>query len=214
MHSQLAAYDVMENLWPALHEKFSAEEIWGWCREALIECARYAGEAGVTLALQNHRPVIKDHHDVLRMVREVNSPHLKVCLDAPLMLEKSAKAMGEAARAVGPLQIMTHVGGEFERLADGSIRGYERHDGVVGGETNQYYRDFVAAMRGIGYEGYFSYELCHQLPLVNGQTVGIEFADRNAELAAEFMRQLFKSCGRAEGSEQEEAERTETAEAK
>ena len=45
--------------------------------------------AGVTLALQNHRPIIKDHHDVLRMVREVGSPHLKVCLDVPLMSDKS-----------------------------------------------------------------------------------------------------------------------------
>lgn len=60
-------------------------------------------------------------------------------------------------------------------------------------ETNQYYWDFVAAMRGIGYDGYYSYELCHQLPVIGGQTVGIEFADRNARLAAEFMRKIFKS---------------------
>jgi sugar phosphate isomerase/epimerase len=89
LHPQLATYDIMENLWPVVHEKFSAEEIWGWCREALSECARYAGDAGVTLALQNHRPVVKDYEDVLRMVREINSPHLKVCLDAPLMLDKT-----------------------------------------------------------------------------------------------------------------------------
>jgi hypothetical protein len=186
-------YDIMENLWPMVHAKFSAEEIWGWCREALSECSRYAAAAGVTLALQNHRPVIKDYHDVLRMVREVDSPHVKACLDAPLMLDKSPKAMHEAARAVGPLQVLSHFGGEFERRGDGSIRGFERNDGVIGGETNQYYRDFVAAMRGIGYEGYLSYELCHQLPLVDGKTVGIEFAHQNAKLAAEFMRQLFKS---------------------
>jgi sugar phosphate isomerase/epimerase len=192
-HPQLATYDIMENLWPVVHEKFSSEEIWGWCREALIECARYAKEAGVMLALQNHRPVIRDYHDVLRMVREVNSPFLKVCLDALLMLDKSPKAMREAARAIGRLQVMSHFGGEFERLADGRIRGFERNDGVVEGETNQYYQDFVAAMRDIGYQGYFSYELCHQLPMVNGQTVGIEFAHRNAELAAEFMRGIFKS---------------------
>jgi sugar phosphate isomerase/epimerase len=191
-HPKLARYDVMEDLWPAVHQKFSTEEIWGWCREALIECARYAGEAGVTLALQNHRPVIKDYPDVLRMVREVNSPHLKVCLDAPLMLDKSAKAMDEAARVIGPLQVLSHFGGEFERLPDGHIRGYERNDGVVEGETNQYYKDFVAAMRRIDYQGYISYELCHQLPVVNGQTVGIEFAHRNAELASEFMRQIIK----------------------
>ncbi|MGO8697301.1 MAG: sugar phosphate isomerase/epimerase family protein [Limisphaerales bacterium] len=194
LHPKLATYDIMENLWPVVHEKFSPEEIWGWCREALIECARYAGDAGVTLALQNHRPVIRDYEDVLRMVREVNSPHLKVCLDAPLMLDKSRKAMAVAAHAVGPLQVLSHFGGEFERQPDGSIRGYERNDGVIEGETNQYYLDFAAAMNSIGYEGYTSYELCHQLPVIDGQTVGIEFADQNAQLAAEFMRQIIAAA--------------------
>ncbi|HTL59320.1 MAG TPA: sugar phosphate isomerase/epimerase family protein [Candidatus Limnocylindrales bacterium] len=191
LHPQLATYEIMENLWPTVHAKFSTEEIWAWCRDAVIECARYAGDVGVTLALQNHRPVIKDHHDVLRMVKEVDSPQLKVCLDAPLMLEKSAKAMHEAARAVGALQVLSHFGGEFERLPDGRIRGFERNDGVVGCDTNHYYKDFVEAMRGIGYEGYLSYELCHQLPVINGQTVGIEFANQNAQLAAEFMRSVI-----------------------
>ncbi len=191
-HPQLASYDIMENLWPIVHEKFSAEEIWDWCREALVECARYAGEFGVTLALQNHRPVIKDYRDVLRMVKEANSPHLQVCLDAPLMADKSLDAMREAARAVGGLQVLSHFGGEFERLPDGRIRGFERNDGVVGMETRQYYQDFARAMREIGYEGYTSYELCHQLPVVNGQTVGIEYADHNAQLAAEFMREILE----------------------
>jgi sugar phosphate isomerase/epimerase len=198
-HPQLATYDIMENLWPIVHEKFSPAEIWGWCQEALVECARYAGECGVTLALQNHRPLIKDYPDVLRMVKEVNSPHLQVCLDAPLMVDKSAKAMLEAARAVGSLQVLSHFGGEFERLADGRIRGYERNDGVVGEETWQYYYDFAVAMRDIGYQGYTSYELCHQLPVVNGQTVGIEFADHNAQLAAEFMRDIIRRAAHAKG---------------
>src|SRR5438445_701840 len=137
-HPQLATYDIAEGLWPIVHEKFDAEEIWAWCRDALVECARYAGDAGVTLALQNHRPVIKDHHDVLRMVREVGSPHLKVSLDVPLMPDKSPGAIRQAAREVGPLQLLTHFGGEFERRPDGSIRGYERNDGVVGEDTNRY----------------------------------------------------------------------------
>ena len=190
-HPKLATYDIAEGLWPVVHKQFSEPEIWGWCRDALIECSRYAGEAGVTLALQNHPPLIKDHNDILRMVKEVNSPHLKICLDAPLMPDKSAKAMMEAAKAVGPLQVMSHFGGEFERLPDGSIKGIDRHDGVVQGETKQYYTDFARAMRQIGYEGYTSYELCHQLPVVDGQTVGIEFAHHNAQLAAEFMRDII-----------------------
>jgi sugar phosphate isomerase/epimerase len=192
-HPQLATYDIAEGLWPVVHEKFTAEEIWSWCRDALVECARYAGEAGVTLALQNHRPIIKDHHDVLRMVAEVGSPHLKVSLDVPLMPDKSAAAIRRAAREVGPLQVLSHFGGEFERRPDGSIRGFERNDGVIGEDTNRYYRDFVRAMREIGYNGYLSYELCHQLPVVDGQTVDIGYAHQNAELAAEFMRELIEA---------------------
>jgi sugar phosphate isomerase/epimerase len=192
-HPQLATYDIAEGYWPIVHAKFPTEEIWGWCREALVECARYAGDAGVTLALQNHKPLINDHNDVLRMVKEVDSPHLKVCLDAPLLPDRSTEAIRAAAHAVGPLQVLSHFGGEFERRSDGSIRGYERNDGVVGEETNRYYRDFIRAMSEIGYEGYFGYELCHQLPIVDGQTVGIEFADKNARLAAEFLRELIEA---------------------
>ena len=43
----------------------------------------------------------------------------------------------------------------------------------------------------IGYAGYIGYELCHQLPVVDGQTVGIAYADEQARLAAAFMRALI-----------------------
>src|SRR5882762_8379399 len=193
-HPQLATYDIAEGYWPIVHEKFSGAEIWDWCREALIECARYAGEAGVTLALQNHPPLIENHHDLLRMIREVDSPHLKACLDVPLMKDKSPARIQQAAQAVGSLQVLSHFGGEFERKADGSIRGFERNDGVVGVDTHDYYRDFVLGMRDVGYKGYFGYELCHQLPTENGQTVGIEYAHHNAQLAQQFMRQIMQSA--------------------
>jgi sugar phosphate isomerase/epimerase len=193
-HPQLATYAIAEGYWPIVHQKFSREEMWGWCREALIECARYAGERGVILALQNHPPLINDHNDLVQMASEVASPYLQLCLDAPLMKDKSAAAMDAAAQAVGSRQVMSHFGGEFDRLPDGSIRGYERNDGVVGEETRQYYIDFARAMRKIGYQGYTSYELCHELPVVDGQTVGIDFAHKNARLAAEFMRGIVKEA--------------------
>jgi len=192
-HPQLATYDIAKRLWPVVHEPFSREEIWGWCREALIECAGYAGDAGVTLALQNHRPVIHDHHDVRRMVQEVDSPSLKICLDAPLMPDRSPAAIHQAAREVGPLQVLSHFGGEFERRPAGTIRGFDVFDGVMRGDTNQYYKDFVRAMHVIGYQGYLSYELCHTLPVIDGQTVDIGYAHQNAQLAAEFMRDLIES---------------------
>lgn len=194
-HQGRATYAITEGYWPVVHKEFSEEEMWGWCREALVECAQYGAEHGVALALQNHPPLIKDHQDVLRMVKEVGSPHLQVCLDAPLMKDKSAAAIQMAAQAVGSRQVMSHFGGEFERLPDGTIRGYERDDGVVGQDTRQYYTDFARAMREINYHGYISYELCHQLPEVSGETVGIEFAHKNAGLAAEFMRAIIKEAG-------------------
>jgi len=185
-HPQVARYDISRNLWPVIHQGFSESEVWDWCRAGLVECARYAGEEGVTLALQNHAPVIKDHNDVLRMVKEVGSPHLKVSLDVPIMPDKSEEAIREAARAVGPLQVLSHFGGDYVRPADGVVRG------------EPFYAPFVRAMHEIGYRGYLSYELCHPLPVVAGQTVGVEYARDSARYAAEFMRGVMRTVqGRA-----------------
>jgi sugar phosphate isomerase/epimerase len=181
-HPQLGRYDLARGFWKTIHESFSPEETWEWCRGGLAECARYAGEAGVILALQNHAPVIQDHQDVLRMAGEVNSPHLRVCLDVPIMPDKSPAVIQAAARAVGPLQVLSHFGGEYRRQADGSVQG------------EAFYPIFIQAMKAIGYNGYLGFELCHPLPVVNGQTVGIEFADENARLAAEYMRGLIRAC--------------------
>ena len=176
----IASYSISEPLWETVHKGFSPEEIWDWCRDGMTQCAKYAGDAGVTLALQNHKPVIHDHKDVLRMVKEVNSPHLKVSLDAYIMDDKSPEAIHQAALDVGPLQALSHFGGEFKREADGTVKGPE------------FYANFVGAMKEIGYKGYIGYELCHTLPVVNGQTVGLEFADQCAEGAAIYMHELIK----------------------
>jgi len=178
-HPQVAKYTIADRIWKTTHQPFSAAEIWGWCREGMVECARYAGDAGVILALQNHHPVIKTHKDVLRMVQEVNSPHLKVSLDVPIMPIKTPAYICQAALDVGPLQALSHFGGEYDRGPDGKVKGAA------------FYPPFVRAMREIGYQGYIGYELCHPLPVVNGQTVGVEFAEKNAQLAAEFMRGLI-----------------------
>ena len=177
----LASYTLTEPLWETVHKGFAPEQIWDWCREGMIQCAKYASDAGVTLALQNHKPVINSHQDMLRMVKEVNSPHLKVSLDAWIMDDKSEQGIRQAADDVGSLQALSHFGGEFKREADGTAKGPD------------YYGYFVKAMKEIGYHGYIGYELCHTLPVVNGQTVGLEFADQCAEGAAIYMRNLIKA---------------------
>jgi sugar phosphate isomerase/epimerase len=150
-----------------------------------VESARHAGEHGVTLALQNHAPVIGDYRDVLRMVHEVASPHLKVCFDARLEHGRDADAIRKATVEVGPLQVLSHYGGEY-RPGPGGIE-------VIGGEQ------CLAEVEGlleIGYHGYFGYELCHPLPVVEGKTVGVEYVHENARLAAEYMRGVVAEAKR------------------
>ncbi len=195
-HPQLARYDIAHDIWNFTHYQFTPEETWNWCREGLVECCKYAGDYGVTLALQNHKPVINDcWKDVMRMVKEVNSPNLKVCLDAPIMNDKSEANINAAAKAVGSLQVLTHFGGEFARNAEGKIIDVQKEHNTVDSKgnliTENPYPHFVKAMKDIGYTGYFSYELCHPLPIVNGETVGIDFVDQCAGLACEMMKGLI-----------------------
>jgi sugar phosphate isomerase/epimerase len=189
-------YTAARRVWREAHLDLSAEETWAFCRDGLIEAARWAGDSGVTLALQNHPPVTNTPGDMLRMIREVASPHLKACLDAPLAAQQGVTSMRDAARDVGPLQVLSHFGGEYERQPDGTVRGLIREPDMTLTPEN-YYADFAQGMRDIGYDGFVGYELCHPLPLVDGEPVGIEFADRNAELAAEYLRAIIGTPERA-----------------
>jgi sugar phosphate isomerase/epimerase len=182
-----ATYLVARQLWREAHLRVDPAETWEWCRAGLSEAARFAGDAGVTLALQNHAPVTNSPDDMLRMIRDVDSPHLQACLDAPLAAKQGITSMRETARSVAGLQVLSHFGGEYERDADGRVRGYVRNPDMTL-TPEDYYRDFAQGMQDIGYEGYTGYELCHPLPPVNGEPVGIDFADKNAQLAAEYMR--------------------------
>jgi len=186
-----ARYTIARQVWREAHVQFTEAETWDWCCDALRETAGWAGDAGVTLALQNHPPVTNTPDDMLRMIHDVGSPHVKACLDAPLAARQGVTSMQEAARAVGALQVLSHFGGEYAQSANGSVQGYVRNpDLTLTPET--YYADFVEGMRGIGYEGYLGYELCHPLPPVNGEPAGLAFADTNAKLAAEYMRGIVE----------------------
>ncbi len=179
-HPQLAQYDIAKDIWKYTHAKFTEEETWVWCREGIAECTKYAEDAGVILALQNHVPVIRDYRDVLKMVKEVNSPTLKVSLDVWALAEKSQEYIQKAAKDVGNLQVLSHFGDDiYDRDANGKVKGAD------------YYPLFIRAMHDIGFSGYLGYELCHPLPIENGQTVGIEYAERKAQEAVEFMKGLI-----------------------
>lgn len=197
MSPEGGTYTIARRLWREAHLDVSTDQTWEWSREGLIEAARRAGDAGVTLALQNHPPVTNSPDDMLRMIHEVGSPHLKACLDAPLAARQGVTSMRRTARDVGALQVLSHFGGEYERRPDGSVRGQVRNPDLTL-TPESYYADFVQGMQDIGYKGYIGYELCHSLPKVNGETVGIDFVDENARLAAEYIRGVIEDAKRAE----------------
>jgi sugar phosphate isomerase/epimerase len=192
MSADGATYTVARRIWREAHLGVATEQTWDLCREGLAQAARWAGDAGVTLALQNHAPVINSPADMLRMIHEVDSPHLKACLDAPLAARQGITSMRETARSAGDLQVLSHFGGEYTRDRDGAVGGYVRHPDLSLTPEN-YYADFVQGMRDVDYRGYLGYELCHPLPQLDGEPAGIEFADTNAQLAAEYMRAIVTS---------------------
>jgi sugar phosphate isomerase/epimerase len=196
LHPDGGSYDIARGIWKNTHLMFEPEQVWDWCREGLIESAKYAGEFGVTLALQNHRPVVNDWRDMMRMIKEVDSPNLKACLDAPIMDDKSPENMMEAAQAVKGLQILTHFGGEFGKNAKGQVIDIQENHLSASGNPEKkvevYYPSFIKAMNSIGYDGWYSYELSHPLPVVNHQRVGIEFVEESARNACTLMKSMLK----------------------
>ncbi len=183
-------YDLARRAWAAAHEDFTREQAWDRCRSALVESAGWAAEHGIVLALQNHPPIVDTPGDMLRMIREVGSPSLEACLDAPLAKKQGVIDMHQALRDVGSLQVLSHFGGEYAADQNGSTRGYVRQpDGSLIEED--FYADFVRGLQDIHYDGYLGYELCHPLPRVDGATVGIDFVDRQARLAADYMKALI-----------------------
>jgi sugar phosphate isomerase/epimerase len=183
-------YDVAQRVWRIAQHEGGEEQAWDRCRSGLAECTRWASEHGVTLALQNHPPVIADHKDMLRMIAEIDHPSLKACFDAPLAHMQGVTAMRETAAEVGALQVLSHFGGEYDRGPDGHVHGVVWNwDGSRTPES--FYAEFLRGMADIRYNGYIGYELCHPLPQVDGVTVGIEFADLNARLAAEYLGGLI-----------------------
>jgi hypothetical protein len=84
----------------------------------------------------------------------------------------------QAALSTGPLQVLSHFGGEYQRDASGCVHSTA---------DQSFYATFVTAMREIGYDGFIGYELCHPLP----EGADLSFADHNARLAGEYMRDLI-----------------------
>lgn len=156
-------------------------EQWQWARESLAEAAGWGEQYGVVLALQNHKPVTNTYTDALTMVREVDSPWLKACIDAPHLDDQSDAGVRAAILDTGGLEAWSHFGG-FEETPEGNI--YEdTGEGVI--SVN--YPAFFRALVEIGYEGCIAYEGCGPA-IVDHRYLGVEEADRRARAALAYMK--------------------------
>lgn len=187
----IADYGQARALWAENTRYTPRRVLWDNVKNTLFEAARMAQDAGVTLALQNHTPLLRTYHDMVDMVREVDSPALMTCLDVPILERQDDAYVTAAVQATGSLQVHSHFGGEYERAENGTVQQhlYDQTKSV----TN--YRTFVKELAKTGYDGYFAYEFCHPALDRQHRMVGMEFVDQNARLALEYMRDLLVSEG-------------------
>ncbi len=162
----------------------------------LKECCGWAEEAGITLALQNHHPIIEDYHDMLDFVHEVNSPWLKCCLDAPCCgwtAEHQADSyLEKAVEETGNLQVLTHANAEFIEKPDHEIEmiSFDPHLQPV--LTN--YPAFIKALKKTGYQGYLNFEFCH-MPFHNGKILGYnDYIENQIRLARIYFGSLVDAA--------------------
>jgi len=181
------SYEMTRRYWDHGFPDVTSEERWRWVRECLKEAADFAGEAGVTLVLQNHEPVIRYHGDMLALIRQVNSPALKACLDCPLLTSQEDAHVRAAVQETGALQVHSHYGGEFEEQDGEAVQREIRFSrrGLIN------YPAFVKALKEIGYEGYLCYEFCHPCLGEDREVMGLDEVTRQVGLAARYMKKLL-----------------------
>lgn len=159
------------------------------------ECVKWAEDAGVVLALQNHEPIIETYEDMLQFVKEVNSPYFKCCLDAPCMgwTEKtqSDEYVWKAVHDVGDLQMISHANAEFVEQEDGTVEMISFDPHIQPVLTN--YPMFIKALKDIGYDGYINYEFCH-MPFSDGVVLGYnDYIEDQIRLAQKYFRNLIET---------------------
>ena len=146
------------------------EERWDIVRRSLNELSKFAEDQGVTLALQNHKPVTNDEDDVLRFIEEVGSPALKACMD---------HGTAETVRKTGNLQVHSHYNGEFRKDSKGRLVSTHK----VG------YEEYVDALVASGYNGFMNWEYCHPA-MKFGKPAGIDYVEKVTREALEYMKEL------------------------
>jgi sugar phosphate isomerase/epimerase len=164
--------------------------------ECFKECAKWAEDAGIILALQNHQPILETYKDMLAYVEWVDSPNFKCCLDVPCLGWTEKMQANDYVRQsvldTGDLQVLSHANAEFKENADGSISMIPFDPNRQPVLTN--YPVFIRALKEIGYKGYINYEFCH-MPFQGGKVLGYnDYIDDQIRMAQIYFRDLIDNA--------------------
>jgi sugar phosphate isomerase/epimerase len=164
---------------------------WHHAVDGIREVAGWAADLGITLALQNHAPVITPgYEDALSMLQEIDRPNVRLCLDVPLFYDRQSDAyVQEAVRRCAAHIAYTHFGAwNFSENEDGDIvQELAPSSGVL---IN--YEAFVRGLHQIEYDGFLVSEYC--LPaLERHRLAGIDAIDRATSQALAYMKRIVRS---------------------
>lgn len=169
-------------------------ERWQYCLECFKIAAKYAEEDGVTLALQNHPPVVRNSADCLTMAEAVGSPNFKLAFD--ISGERNWQETDwvvNQARTIGDRWVHSHYGGDFKRLPDGKVIRVPmgRCTGPKDGGLTWNDEAWVRGMYESGFNNFVCYEGCTPTYLNTGRLVPMSVIDERVGNALDYMRQFF-----------------------
>ena len=175
--------------------ELSPGQSWSRCVQAVKECARRAADVGVTLAIQNHHDIANHFEALGDFLREVDEPNVGAGYDAwaPTVQGLPSEQIAAGVRDLGPSIVQTIVADYVRRRRFQYLPGLTNYRAepdevraVPVGEGIIDYASFFAALQGIGFSGFVTYELCS--PLRGGGSM--ENLDRYARRFVDWMQRF------------------------
>jgi sugar phosphate isomerase/epimerase len=192
IHEGIGTYDLSRGEYYTFQRQYpfaTRLDRYNFVKDCLREAAKMGEENGIVMALQNHAPLIRTWKDTYDLVREVNSPWLKICLDLPIFDNLDKEYVANAVRIVGNLQVHSHFGGEYYRDTSGTINP-RLLDYYAGGKMPDY-THYIGLMNDLGYNGYFTFELCHNVLNEDHTIGGIDYVHEQVKLAREYLGNII-----------------------
>jgi sugar phosphate isomerase/epimerase len=156
------SHDPRWGVWSDAAGAFTREQALEVVVECLRPCVQYAQSKNVVLAIENHGGIPGTSDEVLHVIKELNSPHLRALLDFANFLgmaEDPPMAVGKLA----PYAVHTHIR-DLKKVPRGTAdsqvpyRGDYSTIGCGLGDGSVNVRACIRTLQAAGYDGYWSLE--------------------------------------------------------